>query len=53
MRKAKEPEPTTSEYLRDLATRLMGVPIMYGTDQYDVDTLLRIARELETPCTTS
>ena len=34
-------------YLRDLAERLMHVPVMYGTDQGDVDTSLTIARELE------
>jgi hypothetical protein len=26
--------PNTADYLRDLAERLMGVPVMYGTNQY-------------------
>lgn len=40
-------EITNSEYLCDLAERLMHVPVIYGTDQGDVDTLRRIAREIE------
>ena len=39
-------EPSSSEYLCDLAERLMRVPVMYGTDQGDVDHLHRIARDL-------
>ena len=35
------------EYLRDLANRLMRVPVMYGTDQGDVDRLHRLASKLE------
>lgn len=35
------------EYLRNLAQRLMYVPVMYGTDQADCDRLYRLARELE------
>lgn len=35
------------KFLRDLAERLMSIPVMYGTDQGDVDILLEIARELE------
>lgn len=40
------------EYLRDLAERLMHVPVMYGTDQFDVEKLHRIAKQLEKeePC---
>lgn len=41
-------EPTNAEYLRDLAERLMRVPVMYGTDQGDCYRLYEIARELET-----
>jgi hypothetical protein len=40
-------ELPTVEYLRDLAERLMRVPVMYGTDQGDVDRLLAIARLVE------
>ena len=36
-----------AEYLRDLAERLMHVPVMYGTDGYDIDRLAAIARKLE------
>lgn len=32
------------DYLRDLAERLMRVPVMYGVDQGDVDLLYAIAR---------
>jgi hypothetical protein len=39
--------PNTADYLRDLAERLMGVPVMYGTNQYDVDRLQALAEELE------
>ncbi len=38
---------STSNYLRSLAERLMRVPVMYGTDQGDVDRLSQIARQLE------
>jgi hypothetical protein len=34
------------EYLRNLAERLMHVPVMYGTDQYDCDRLLELARKM-------
>lgn len=40
--RAKEQE-TDAWFLRDLAERLMGVPVMYGTDQGDVDRLNEIA----------
>ncbi len=42
-----EKELNSAEYLRDLAERLMRVPVMYGTDQSDVSRLYEIARELE------
>lgn len=32
-----------SDFLRDLADRLMGVPVMYGVDQGDVDRLRALA----------
>ncbi len=35
------------DYLRDLAERLMHIPVMYGTDQGDVSRLERIAKYLE------
>lgn len=38
-------EMTDQEYLRDLSERLMHVPVMHGTDQYDVDRLLEMARK--------
>ena len=34
---------TSPEYLRDLAERLMHVPVMYGVDQSDVAQLRHIA----------
>jgi hypothetical protein len=34
-------------YLRDLAERLMHIPVMYGIDQGDSDRLAEIAREIE------
>jgi hypothetical protein len=36
------------EHLRDLAERLMSIPVMYGTDQGDTDRLLESARRIET-----
>lgn len=39
---------TTTKFLRSLASRLMQIPVMYGTDQSDVDNLLLLARKLET-----
>lgn len=42
-------KPTESmddeEYLRDLAERLRHIPVMYGTDDYDIGRLLQIARD--------
>lgn len=35
-----------ADYLRDLAERLMRVPVMYGTNQCDCDRLLEIATKL-------
>ena len=43
-------ETTDAEYLRDLAERLMRVPVMYGTDQGDVDRLREIATTLVALC---
>lgn len=34
-------------FLRDLAERLMRIPVKYGTDQGDVDRLIQIAKMLE------
>lgn len=39
--------PNTSRYLRDLAERLMRVPVLYGTDQSDCDELSAIAQMLD------
>lgn len=33
----------SSDFLRDLAERLMGVPVMHGVDQGDVDRLMSLA----------
>ena len=38
---------TDFEYLRDLAERLMRIPVVHGTDQGDVSRLLEIARREE------
>lgn len=40
-------EKSVPEFLRDLAERLMHVPVMYGTDQGDASRLQEIAGELE------
>ena len=40
-------EGTATSFLRDLAMRLRSVPVVHGVDQYDVDRLLEIAREME------
>lgn len=51
--KAEKPEDllhgrkSDSDYLRDLAGRLRNVPVMHGTDQFDSDVLLDMARRLE------
>lgn len=42
-------EPVSSEFLRDLAERLRGVPVMYGVDDGDIDTLGSIAGDLDHP----
>lgn len=34
-------------YLRNLAERLRHIPVMYGTDDYDISRLYRLAKELE------
>lgn len=44
---ARDVEQPTVEYLRDLAERLMRVPVMYGTDQSDCDELYTIAKNVE------
>lgn len=41
------PELPTPAYLRDLAERLMHIPVVHGTDQGDVERLYRIAQQLE------
>lgn len=38
---------SASDYLRDLAERLTHVPVMYGTDQYDISRLNDIAHAIE------
>lgn len=40
-------EMPANEFLRDLAERLMHIPVKHGTDQGDVDRLIHIARQLE------
>jgi hypothetical protein len=47
-------ENSIPEFLRDLAERLMRIPVKYGTDQSDVDRLYHIARQFDEkqPCTT-
>lgn len=37
---------TNVDYLRDLANRLMQVPVMYGVDQGDANLLYAIATQL-------
>lgn len=44
---AETPELSTAAYLRDLAERLMHVPAMHGTDQYDCDRLSAIAEAID------
>ena len=39
-------ELNDTEYLRNLAERLMHIPIMHGTDQRDISRLERIAKRL-------
>ncbi len=38
-----------SEYLRDLSERLRSIPVMYGTNGYDIDRLEEIASDLSPP----
>jgi hypothetical protein len=38
---------TNPDFLRDLAERLMRVPVMYGVDQGDADRLVRISLWIE------
>lgn len=45
--KSERDEMSTSQYLRDLAKRLWGVPVMYGVDQLDAEMLVEIANSLE------
>lgn len=41
-----EDELSDEDFLKDLADRLMKIPVMYGTDQADVDKLYEIANKL-------
>lgn len=38
---------TPVEFLRDLAERIMHVPVMYGVDQGDTERLISIARAID------
>lgn len=38
---------TLADRMRDLAERLMRIPVMYGVDQGDVDQLIEAAAEIE------
>lgn len=40
-------EKTPAEYLRDLAERIMKIPIKYGTDQGDCEELYALAQQIE------
>lgn len=42
-----DPELSAVAYLRNLSDRLMHVPVMYGTDQYDSERLREIASKIE------
>lgn len=44
---AGDNELPPAAYLRDLAARINRIPVMYGTDQYDVERLEEIAANLE------
>lgn len=44
---AIEVQLSDPEYLRDLADRLMRIPVMYGTDQGDCSRLIEMAKALE------
>lgn len=39
-------EPSDADFLRDLAGRLRYIPIIYETDDGDIDRLLKIARSI-------
>lgn len=41
------PDKTDPDYLRDLAERIMHIPVMHNVDQGDVSRLQEIARRLE------
>jgi hypothetical protein len=45
---SNDDEPSPSEYLKGLAERLRSIPVMYGTDEYDIDRLHEIADSLTT-----
>jgi hypothetical protein len=48
MNGASNPEKLNDiDYLRDLAERLMHVPVLYGTDQGDCSRLYQIAERLK------
>lgn len=36
-----------ADYVRNLAERLMRIPVMYGTNGYDIDRLHEIAKTLD------
>lgn len=40
-------EEKIQDFLRDLAERLMRVPIMYGTDQFDTERLHDAAAKID------
>jgi hypothetical protein len=40
-------EQSDPDFLRDLADRIMHIPVVHNLDQGDVDRLLEIARKLE------
>lgn len=46
-REEAEAELSPAAYLRDLAGRLMHVPVVHGVDGYDIDRLSEIARSLD------
>jgi len=39
--------PSDAAYLRDLANRLMKVPVCFGVDGFDIDCLSDMARRIE------
>ncbi len=44
-----EPELSDKEYLKDLAERLLHVPVMYGIDGYDIGRLSDMSSALPEP----